>query len=284
MVKRWGALFTCLNSRAVHLELATSLESDHFINVLRRFINRRGPPKFMYSDSGTNFIGAEREMREAIANWNEEHIQRELSQRGCQWKFQTPKASHASEGWERLIRSVRAALRAIIGANLVEEEVLATLLTEVESILNSRPLCPVSDDINDYESLTPNHLLLQRAVQTLPPGCFVKEDIYARKKWRQTHILADHFWKRWLKEYVPSLLERQKWFRPRRNVEVGDLVLLVDECIPRGQWRMARVTKAMRGVDGLLRTVEVKTGPATSLLRPIQKLCLLEEAANLSRH
>ena len=149
----------------------------------------------------------------------------------------------------------------------MEEEVLATLLTEVESILNSRPLCPVSDDINDYESLTPNHLLLQRAVQTLPPGCFVKEDIYARKKWRQTHILADHFWKRWLKEYVPSLLERQKWFRPRRNVEVGDLVLLVDECIPRGQWRMGRVTKAMRGVDGLIRTVEVKTGPA--LLRPI---------------
>ena len=91
---------------------------------------------------------APREMREAIANWNEEHIQRELSQRVCQWKFQTPKASHASGAWERLIRSVRTALRAIIGANLVEEEVLATLFTEVESILNSRPLCPVSDDMN----------------------------------------------------------------------------------------------------------------------------------------
>ena len=86
--KRWGALFTCLNSRAVHLELATSLECDDFINVRRRFINRRGPPKFMYSDNGTNCVGAEREMREAIANWNEEHIQRELSQRRCQWKFQ----------------------------------------------------------------------------------------------------------------------------------------------------------------------------------------------------
>ena len=117
----------------------------------------------------------------------------------------------------------------------------------------------MSDDINDYESLTPNHPLLQRAVQTLPTGCFVKEYIYARKKWRQTQILADHFWKRWLEEYVPSLLERQKWFRPRRNVEVGDLVLLVDECIPRGQWRMGHVTKATRGVDGLIRTVEVKT-------------------------
>ena len=129
VVKRWGALLTCLNSRAVHLELATSLESDDFINVLRRFINRRDPPKFMYSDNGTNFVGAEREMREAIANWNEEHIQR-----GCQWKFQTPKASHASGAWERLIHSVRTALRAILGAKLVKEEVLATLLTEVESI------------------------------------------------------------------------------------------------------------------------------------------------------
>ena len=198
MVKRWGALFTCLNSRAVHLELETSLESNDVINVLRRCVNRRYPPKLMYSDNGSNYFGAERKMREAIAIWNEGHIQRELSQRGCQLKFQPPKASHASRTWERLIRSVRTALRAIIGGNLVKEEVLATLLTEVESILNSRPLCPVPDDKNDYEPLTPNHLLLLRAVQTLPPLCFVREHIYARKKWKQTQILAYHFWKRWL--------------------------------------------------------------------------------------
>ena len=283
VVKRWGALFTCLNSRAVHLELATSLESDCFINVLRRFISRRGPPKCIYSDNGTNFVGAEREIREAIDDWNQKQIQDELLQKGCQWKFQPPKASHASGVWERLIRSTRTALKATLGKSLVDEEVLATAFTEVESILNSRPLCAASDDPNDCEPLTPNHLLLQRAVYTLPPGSFVKEDVFARKKWRQVQILADHFWKRWLKEYIPALQERQKWQRPRRNAEVGDLVLLVDESLPRGQWRMGRVIKAVCGRDGLVRTVEVKTGALTSLVRPVQKLCLLEESGNLCR-
>ena len=139
VVKRWGAIFTCLNSRAVHLELATSLESDCFINVLRRFMNRRGPPRCIYSDNGTNFGGAEREIREAIDHWNQKQIQDELLQKGCQWIFQPSKASQASGVWERLIRSTRTAMKAILKESLVDEEVLATVLTEVESILNSRP-------------------------------------------------------------------------------------------------------------------------------------------------
>ena len=228
VVKRWGAIFTCMNSRAIHLELATSLEADCFINVFRRFVNRRGPPKFMYSDNGTNFVGAEREIRQAIENWNQCQIRDELLQRGCQWVFQPPKASHASGVWERLIRSTRTALKAMLGESLVEEDVLATVLTEVEATLNSRPLFAVSDDPNDLQPLTPNHLLLQRTVSALPPGTFVKEDMLFRKKWRQTQILADHFWRRWLKEYVPALQERQKWHRPRRNAQVGDLLLVVD--------------------------------------------------------
>ena len=239
VVKRWGAIFTCMNSRAIHLELATSLEADCFINVFRRFVNRRGPPKFMYSDNGTNFVGAEREIRQAIENWNQCQIRDELLQRGCQWVFQPPKASHASGVWERLIRSTRTALKATLGESLVEEDVLATVLTEVEATLNSRPLCAVSDDPNDLQPLTPNHLLLQRTVSGLPPGTFVKEDMLLRKKWRQTQILADHFWRRWLKEYVPALQERQKWHRPRRNAQVGDLVLVVDQDLPRGKWHLA---------------------------------------------
>ena len=229
VVKRWGAIFTCMNSRAVHLEVATSLETDCFINVFRRFINRRGLPKCIYSDNRSNFVGAEREITTAIEDWNQKQIQDELLQKGCQRVFQPPRASHTSGVWERLICSTRTALKAILGNSLVDEEVLTTVLTEVELILNSSPLSPASVNPNDCEPLTPNHLLLQRPVHTLPPGSFVKEDILVRKKWRQAQILANHFWKRWLKEYVPALQERQKWHRPRRNAEVGDLVLLVDE-------------------------------------------------------
>ena len=207
----------------------------------------------------------------------------ELLQKGYQWAFQPPKASHARGVWERLIRSTRTAIKAILGESLVNEEVLTAVLTEVESILNSRPLCVSSDDPNDCEPLTPNHLLLQRAVHVLPPGVFVREDIFARRMWRQAQALADHFWKRWLREYISGLQERQKWQRPRRNAEIGDLVLLVDDCLPRGQWRMGRVIKAVPGRDGLVRTVVVKTGASTTLVRPIQKLCLLEESGNLQR-
>ena len=158
-----------------------------------------------------------------------------------------------------------------------------TVFTEVESVLNSRPLCAVSDDPNDCEPITPNNLLLQRPVPTFPPGSFVKEDIYARKKWRQTQILADHFWERWLKEYIPALQERQKWHKPCRNAEVGDLVLLVDQCLPRGSWHLGRVVKVYPGRDGLVNTVEVKK-KTSNLVQPIQKLCLLEEVNNLQRH
>ena len=279
-VKRWGAIFTCLNSRAVHLELASSLETDCFINLLRRFINRRGPPRFIYSDNGTNFVGAERELKTAIQNWNQVQIDKELLQKGIQWVFQPPKASHASGVWERLIRSTRKALKAILKERSVDEEVLTTVLTEVEAILNSRPLCAASDDPKDCEPLTPNHLLLQRPMQALPPGTFVKEDIYCRKKWKQVQILANHFWTRWLHEYLPALQERQKWHRPRRNAQIGDLVLLVDESLPRGKWPLGRIVSTRAGRDGLVRTVEVKTQTST-LQRPIQKLCLLEEASTI---
>ena len=197
--------------------------------------------------------------------------------------FQPPKASHASGVWESLICSSRTALKGILGESLVEEDVLATVLTEVEATLNSRPLCAVSDDPNDLQPLTPNHLLLQRTVSALPPGTCVKEDMLLRKKWRQTQILADHFWRRWLKEYVPALQERQKWHRPRRNVQVGDLVLVVDQDLPREKRHLARILRVIHGKDGLVRTVEVKTGSSSSLLRPIQTLCLLEESENLYR-
>ena len=115
---------------------------------------------------------------------------------------------HASGVWERLIRSTRTPLKAMLGESLVEENVLATVPTEVEATLNSRPLCAVSDDPNDLQPLTPNHLLMQRTVSALPPGTFVKGDMLLRKKWRQTQILADHFWRRWLSMF--QLYKRDK--------------------------------------------------------------------------
>ena len=149
------------------------------------------------------------------------------------------------------------------------------MLAEPQGIANSRPLCPNSDDPRDMEPLTPNHLLLQRPAMSQPPGEFDDADLYSRKSWRQSQILSDHFWKRWLREYLPTLQQRQKWLINQRNLAVDDLVILVDENIPRRQWLLGRVTKVFPGRDGLVRVAEVKT-KNNVLKRPIQKLCLLE--------
>ena len=179
--------------------------------------------------------------------------------------------------WERLVGCVKVALRNIVKERLVTDFQLMTLLTEVETIINSRPLTETSDDINDLEALTPNHFLLGRANRHLPMGVFTDHDLCSRKRWRQVQLLADHFWKRFRKEYLPSLTKRVKWNSEQRNSEIGDLVLLADSNAPRGQWKMARIINVFPGEDGVVRVAEIKT-EAGILTRPVTKLCLLEEA------
>ena len=112
--------------------------------------------------------------------------------------------------WERCIRTVRKVMNALLKEQVLDDEGLSTLMCEVESIVNSRPLTKVSDDPRDLEALTPNHLLLLRSNSTLPPGLFRKEELYSRRRWRQVQYLSDVFCRRWLKEYLPSLQERQR--------------------------------------------------------------------------
>ncbi|XP_030842249.1 uncharacterized protein LOC105438717 [Strongylocentrotus purpuratus] len=272
--KRYGCIFTCLSTRAVHLEMAYSLETDSFIQTLRRFINRRGQPKAIFSDNGTNFKGGQKELKDALAGLNSERVNRYLTQKGIAWHFNPPGASHMGGVWERIIRSVRKILTSLPQQTLTDEALL-TLFTEVEAILNGRPLTHLSMDSRDDEPLTPNHLLLLRKNPSLPPGIFVKEDCHLRRHWRQVQYLAGQFWTRWVKEYLPLLQQRQKWTRPNRNFEVDDLVLVVNESTPRGQWPIGRVLTTYPDKRGLVRQVEVRVGPRY-YKRPISKLCLLE--------
>ena len=157
--KRYGCLFTCLAVRAVHIEIAHSLETDSFINALRRFICRRGCPSVIRSDNGTNFVGAERELREAVQGWNQRKISDWLVQKNVTWMFNPPSASHMGGVWERQIRSARKILKSLADEKLLTDETLLTLVSKTEAIINGRPLTPISDDPKDMESLTPNHIL-----------------------------------------------------------------------------------------------------------------------------
>lgn len=172
-VKRYGVIFICMASRAVHLEAANSLDTDSCVNAIRRFVCRRGQVSSMRSDNGTNFVGAEQELREALAAIDHRKLQGALLQGGIDWRFNTPAASHHGGG-----RMVKKVLFSVLWAQSLDDESLHTLLCKVEAILNDRPLTKVSDDVSDLEALAPNHILLLKGKPTLAPGIFQKNDVY----------------------------------------------------------------------------------------------------------
>lgn len=281
--KRYGCIFTCLASRAVHIEVAHSLDTDSFICALQRFMSRRGRPKLIRSDNGTNFKGGDRELREALIEWNNQKITEFLHQRDVEWVYNPPGASHMGGVWERLIRSVRQILRALLKEQLVSDETLMTTLTETERILNDRPLTAVSDDPYDLNALTPSQILLLKGNQSLPPGLFSKKDSYPVRRWRQAQYLANLFWRRWIREYLPTLQVRQKWFKTRRNFKTGDLVLIINDNLPRGQWPLGRIIETFPDKHGLVRAVKVRTATAC-LTRPVTCLCFLEASIDEAAH
>ena len=159
---------------------------------------------------------------------------------------------------------------------LFTEEVLYTTLCGVESLLNNRSLTSISDDVNDYECLTPNHFLIGEVSPNFSPGIFTDKEINLRHKWRSVQAATQTFWKRWLNEYLPSLTVRKKWNYHYRNIETNDLVLLKEDNVPRSHYPLARVINTYPGKDRVVRTVKVKT-PSNTLVRPVGKICLMEE-------
>ena len=277
-VKRYGVIFTCLTLRAVHIEVANSLDTESFINALRRFIARRGQPEEIRSDNGGNFVRGERELREAVEEWNQSQIHDFLLQRNIKWTFNPPTGSHHGGAWERCIRTVRKVMKALMKEQVLDDEGLNTLMCEVEAIVNGRPITKLSDDPRDLEPLTPNHLLLLRAGPAVPPGTFTKYDNHSRRRWRQVQYLADVFWRRWVREYLPSLQERQKWHKKQRNFAKDDIVLVLDDNKPRSSWPLGRIMEVYTNRnDGLVRSVKLKTS-SSELVRPVHKIVLLEAA------
>ena len=238
--------------------MAESLTTDAFINALRRFIARRGQVRMIRSDNGSNFTGAEKELGQAIKEWNQSRIESFLLQQGITWQFNAPGASHHGGAWERLIRATRRVMVGLTREQMLNDDGLNTLFAEAESVLNGRPLTRCSTDPNDFSCLTPNHLLLKDQ-QSLPPGIFSSHDNYVRRRWRQVQYLSNLFWKRWVREYLTLLQVRQKWLLPQRSVQVGDLVLIVDPNAPRGSRLFGKVEETFPDRNGRVRNASIRT-------------------------
>ena len=290
MLKRYAALFTCFSCRAIHIEITSSLETDTFILALRRMIARRGSVRIITSDNGTNFVGAKSEIRKAFNEMNHQRISNQLLKSGTDWiiwKRNTPTASNMGGVWERHIRSARSTLASLLSSHpgQLNDESLRTLMAEVEAIVNSRPLTVETlSDVNSLQPICPINLLTTKTKVILPPpGRFQQADLYSRKYWRRVQHLADEFWTRWRKEFLLTLQNRTKWSTTRRNIMIGDIVILKEET-RRNCWPLARVVKLFPDEKGFVRSVQIWVPRDKSVIhRPCNKLVVLVEVDSPTR-
>ncbi|CAG7733835.1 unnamed protein product, partial [Allacma fusca] len=214
----------------------SAAEEDAAINAIRRFTSRRGVPEIMWSDNGTNFRGANRELQQALSELDVDKIQRTFSEKGMNWKFNPPSSPHMGGVWERMVKAVKTSLSSTLNEHTPKEDVLATLFAEAEFIINNRPLTHVSVDPSDPECLTPNHFLIGRKLGHNVPGRFGDGNFNLRSQWRLVQELSEKLWSRWLKEYLPTLARRTKWHQHTAPTKVGDIVVIADKDGPRNSW------------------------------------------------
>ncbi|XP_069136686.1 uncharacterized protein [Argopecten irradians] len=281
--KRWAIMFTCLTTRAMHIEVVQDMSSSSFINALRRFMSIRGPVKLFRSDRGTNFVGAVDDMKINAVNVEDGQIRKFLHESRIQWLFNEPHSSHMGAVWERMIGIARRIMDGIIineKMKSLTHETLTTFMTEVCAIMNSRPIAQVSSDPNVPLVLSPSILLTGKddILPVISDSLDIK-DMY-RAQWKHVQVLADIFWRHWKVDYLQCLQSRRKWFSNRPNLKINDVVILKDKNTKRQHWPLGVVVEVFKRDDNLVRKASVriyKEGKTATYLRPINEMVLLLE-------
>lgn len=274
-VKVYLCIFVCMVTKAVHVEVVTDLTTDGFLAALTRFVSRRGPCSDIYSDCGTNFVGADATLRRLIHSHvnsppAQDSIQQFVVQKGINFHFNPPAAPHQGGLWESAVKSAKHHLRRVMGDTVLTLSQFITLSTQVEAMLNSRPLTPLSSDPADLEALTPGHFLIGAPLASVPEPNVSDVPSNRLKHWQLVQAFNQRIWQRWSLEYIHTLQQRFKWTQPRKNLQVGDLVL-VHSPSSSLNWPLARVTAIHPGKDGIVRVVDLKT-PSGHLTRPVVKV------------
>ncbi|XP_037943341.1 uncharacterized protein LOC119676179 [Teleopsis dalmanni] len=272
--KRWIALFTCLTTRAIHLEISTDLSTDAFLLCLKNFVNRRGVPVRIRSDNGTNFIGAQSKLKKQERLLDFDAIQQETGKTGVEWNFNSPANPSAGGCWERLVQCTKRILHRVLKEEAPRLDTFCSVLIEAENIINSRPLTDIPLTAESPEPITPNHFLLGCLNSTQTP-CEDEKKICLRKQCRIAQNLKNRFWKRWINEYLPQLLKRPKWHKEVKPLQSGQLVIICDSSLPRSQWKMGRILDVITAKDGQVRNANVRTSHGI-IRRPAAKLAALE--------
>lgn len=279
MLKCYVALFVCFTTKAIHLEVVSDLTATSFIAAFRRFVNRRGRCQKLYSDRGTNFVKGDKlltdEVLKAQLTWKSE-LEIDFQSMGTVWAFNPPGAPHFGGIWEAGVKSMKSHLYKIVGNALLTLEEFNTLLIQIEGILNSRPLCRMSSNPNDFTFLTPAHFLIGESIVAPPERAFdLGEKRNPHDRWQYVQKLRQSFWVAWCKDYLHRLTSRPKWQSPGIEFRKDDLVLLTDENNPPIYWPMAIILETHPGRDGITRVVTIRTQKGQIFQRPTAKLRLL---------
>ncbi|UYV62222.1 hypothetical protein LAZ67_1008299 [Cordylochernes scorpioides] len=273
--KIWVVLYTCAVYRAVHLELTKTVSTEGFLDTFRRFVARRGRPSIVYSDNGLNFVGCNNLFKKV--NWND--VLRYATVQRIKWNFNPPTAAFWGGWWERLVGLMKQLIRKVLGDKTVSYEELQTVICEVESAMNSRPLTAISEE-SGLVPITPAKFMCDNASCLFVPEADIVDSKFLKESHGKVQRLRETIRQRFRKEYLGFL--RQNTRNKTKSIKEGDVVLMEVDNKKRTEWPIGVIEKTYPGKDGIVRVAMIKTKRG-NFLRPVQRLFFLESSENHSK-
>lgn len=274
--KGYICLFVCMCTKALHLEAVTDMSTQAFLAAFRRFVSRRGHCAKLWSDNGTTFVGAARELEKLKSI--QSALAERLESRGTEWHFIPPHSPNFGGLWEAGVKSTKFHLKRVIGEATLTYEEISTLLCQVEACLNSRPISVInSTDPGETLPLTPGHFLIGEPLVNVPDNSYENSNVSSLTRWRFVQRMMQSFWKRWSYEYLSYLMNRYKWTQRIPEPKIGDIVLVKEDDLPPSRWLLGRVVEKHPGDDNITRVVTLRTRKSI-IKRPTSKLCILPVA------
>lgn len=268
-------IFVCLATRAAHIDVVLGLTIEEFMAAFERFVMRKGECFYLFSDNGRTFVGADKELKRILSQWEKTMPGHLLTKYNTKWKFVTPAAPHKGGIWEAAVKSLKHHMRRSVGSQILTKDELYQLAVQMEGCMNARPLWALSDDSSDLAPMTPAHFVLGKMILPQPLAEPVADTPQNHLTvWRQRQKLHQQIWRRWREEYLTTLQQRNKWYKVKENLKIGDMVVIRENNLPPAHWCLGRVAKVFRAADGLVRAAVIKTATG-EFERPINKLCIL---------
>ena len=262
-------VFTCLQVRAIHLEVTESMDTRAFTNALTRFVAIRGMPTDILSDNWKTFISEDKDLQSWVQKLDQDAIMKDAPA-NVKWHLTPPHGPHHGGTYEIMVKAAKRALKALFHRPDLDMDEFRTAIAKITSLLNNRPLTRTEVD-GRRMILTPNHFLLGH----LGGAVTIERIGKVERRWEVVHKLVKIFWEAFLADYVSELKQARRWKSIKSNVNVGDLVLEVDPNAPQGTWKIAVVRQVFPSVDGLVRKVEIENNKNV-YIRPITVLCPLD--------